>query len=203
MEIGRMKAWLRGMAWLVAACAPSGAASQETASAQLVEETKAVALGLQQRIAGRLKEELERGGPEGAIAVCANIAQASAARVSRERGWRVSRVSLRARNALIGDPDPWEQRALLDFTARAARGEDASAMEFHEIVNEPAGRYLRYMKALPVVPLCMNCHGPAETLNPGVREALAREYPNDRATGFAVGMIRGGLTVKRPLPPAR
>ena len=138
--------------------------------------------------------------PEGpGKAALTTVAEATAGRVSRERGWRVARVSLRARNPLIGLADPWEQRVLLDFTARQAKGEDAVPMEQSEIVTEPAGRYLRYLKALPVAPLCMNCHGPENTLKPEVRAALQREYPGDRATGFTVGQVRGGLTVKRPL----
>lgn len=177
----------------------AGVQAQDAETRRLVEETKAVALGMQQQIATRLRAEIDKGGVEAAIAVCSTVAEATAGRVSRERGWRVARVSLRARNPLIGLADPWEQRVLLDFTARQAKGEDAVPMEQSEIVTEPAGRYLRYLKALPVAPLCMNCHGPENTLKPEVRAALQREYPGDRATGFTVGQVRGGLTVKRPL----
>lgn len=165
----------------------------------LVEETKAVALGMQQQIAARLRAELEAGGVEGALAVCSTVAESAASRASRERGWRIARVSLKPRNPLVGFPDPWEQRALLDFERRRARGEDPVLMEHFEIVEEPAGRFLRYVKALPVMPLCMNCHGPLDSLKPEVRDALQKDYPLDRATGFSVGQIRGGLAVKRPL----
>lgn len=178
------------------------AARAETPAAReqaLVEETKAVALGMQQQIAARLRAYLEADDVEGALAVCSAVAENAASRASRERGWRIARVSLKPRNPLVGFADPWEQRALLDFDERRARGEDPAQMERFEIVHEPAGRFLRYVKALPVAPLCMNCHGPSETLRPQVRAALQKEYPLDRATGFSVGQIRGGLAVKRPL----
>lgn len=175
------------------------AQGSDTGLQALVEETKAVALGMQQHIAARLKAELEAGDVEGALAVCTAVAESTASRASRERGWRISRVSLKPRNPLVGFPDPWEQQALLDFDRRRARGEDPMQMERYEVVNEPAGRFLRYVKALPVVPLCMSCHGAAESLKPEVRAALQKEYPLDRATGFSVGQIRGGLAVKRPL----
>lgn len=174
-------------------------AAQEPEARALIEETKAVALGMQQRIAARLHAELEAGGVEGAFAVCTSVAEATASRASRERGWRIARVSLKPRNPLVGSPDPWEQIVLIDFNARLARGEDPAQMEHFEIVNEPAGRFLRYVKALPVTPLCMNCHGPYETLKPEIRAALRREYPGDRAVGFSAGQIRGALVVKRPL----
>jgi hypothetical protein len=53
------------------------------------------------------------------------------------------------------------------------------------------------MKAIPVQPLCVACHGPAETLSPAVRERLAKEYPHDRATGYSPGQVRGAITVKK------
>jgi hypothetical protein len=65
-------------------------------------------------------------------------------------------------------------------------------------VQEPAGRYFRYMKALPVIPLCLGCHGGAE-VSAAVKERLAAEYPNDRGTGYALGQVRGAITVKRAL----
>jgi hypothetical protein len=55
------------------------------------------------------------------------------------------------------------------------------------------------MKALPVQPVCVNCHGDAANLAPEIKERIAREYPADRATGYLPGQIRGAVSVKRPL----
>jgi hypothetical protein len=55
------------------------------------------------------------------------------------------------------------------------------------------------MKALPTQPLCLNCHGAPADLSPAVKARLAERYPNDKATGYAVGQIRGAMTLKRPL----
>ncbi len=38
---------------------------------------------------------------------------------------------------------------------------------------------------------CLACHGPADGLNEDVRSALAESYPDDQATGFAEGDLRG------------
>lgn len=54
------------------------------------------------------------------------------------------------------------------------------------------------MKALPVQPLCINCHGPAEQLSPAVKQQLQTHYPQDRGTGYAVGQIRGAMTIRKP-----
>ena len=57
----------------------------------------------------------------------------------------------------------------------------------------------RYMKALPVAPVCVQCHGEQANMAPELVQALARDYPHDAATGYAPGQIRGAVTVQRPL----
>jgi hypothetical protein len=55
------------------------------------------------------------------------------------------------------------------------------------------------MKALPTQKLCLNCHGAEAQIAPEAKEKLKVLYPNDLATGYSEGQIRGALTVKRPL----
>ncbi|WP_230369260.1 c-type heme family protein [Paludibacterium denitrificans] len=49
-------------------------------------------------------------------------------------------------------------------------------------------------------PMCLTCHGPAEQIPTEVRQALQRSYPHDKATGYQPGMIRGAVSITRPLP---
>jgi hypothetical protein len=58
----------------------------------------------------------------------------------------------------------------------------------------------RYLRALPTVELCTQCHGPADKLSPAVTAQLKALYPDDRATGYKVGDIRGAMTLSRPAP---
>lgn len=188
---------------LIAALIAAGALAAGPVLAQdvaaLTGQARDAAGTLQKTLASKLLAEIKAGGPESAIPVCTALAPEAAGKLSRERGWRVTRVSLKVRNPVLGTPDAWEQRALADFDARAARGEKPDTLEAAEIVTEPQGRYFRYAKALPVAGLCLNCHGEADKVSPGVRERLAREYPHDRATGYREGQIRGAISVKRPL----
>jgi hypothetical protein len=117
--------------------------------------------------------------------------------ISRQSGMRVTRVALRPRNRALGEPDVWEQRVLLDFENRVAKGEKVDALEYHEVVDEPAGRVFRYMKALPVSQPCLLCHGPSNQLSEGVRALLATEYPNDKALEYNIGQVRGAVSVKK------
>lgn len=165
-----------------------------------LQESRAVAMSLMQQLGAELKKEISANGPDAAIKVCKNIAPELASKLSIEKGWRVTRVSLKTRNPLLGIPDAWEQQALKQFDARAADGEAPDKMEFSESVSEPGGGYFRYLKALPVQPLCLACHGAEEQIPASVKTTLVEQYPHDRAIGYAVGKVRGAISIKRPLP---
>lgn len=184
-------------ALLLLALAPFPAAAQDLDA--LMAASRETAGQLIQQLGAQLRAELAKGGPDAAVAVCKTIAPELAGRISREKGWRVSRVSLKTRNPLLGAPDAWEQQVLEQFDRRAAAGEKAETLELGAVAEEPAGRYYRYMKAIPVQPLCLTCHGTAETIPMAVRERLTTEYPHDRATGYSAGQVRGAVTVKQPL----
>mgnify|MGYP001346161399 CR=1 FL=1 len=143
---------------------------------------------------GRKTSEISRSGPEGAIPVCKDMAPKMAGEISKETGWKIRRVSLKARNDARAIPDAWEKAALEDFDMRAAAGEPVANLEKGETV----GNEYRFVKALPVQPLCLACHGAVEQMSPAVKTALARHYPDDRATGYSLGQIRGAISVRKP-----
>ena len=166
-------------------------------------EARTLASRMIQQLGAALKKEMAASGPEGAVLVCRDIAPMIAGELSRSSGARVARVSLKTRNPLLGTPDAWEHRVLVEFDRRAAMGEKIESLEYVDTVDEPGGRYLRYMKALPVQPLCLACHGSAEQISDAVRARLAAEYPHDRAIGYAPGQVRGAVTIRRPVDIAR
>ena len=176
----------------IAACGADGDDS-------LLPQSRAVAMTFMQELGAALKKEIAVGGPESAINVCSDLAPALARKYSLENGWRVTRVSLKARNAMLGTPDAWEQQVLADFNASAAADEGADKLEFSGVVDEPSGRYFRYLKALPVQPLCLMCHGRPEQLSDAVKSNLAKIYPHDRAIGYSAGQVRGAISIKRRL----
>ena len=92
-------------------------------------------------------------------------------------------------------PDAWERAALEDFDKRAAAGEAPAKLE----KGERIGNEYRFVKALPVQPLCLSCHGPAEQLSPAIKAAIGQHYPNDKATGYSEGQIRGVISVRKGL----
>ncbi len=164
-----------------------------------VEESKAVVGPFGQKLMAANKSAVANGGHESAVGVCKEIAPQMAGDLSRQTGWKLTRVSLKVRNPLLGAPDAWEQKKLQEFDARAAKGDKPDTLVVAEVVEEPAGKYFRFMKAIPVQEGCLACHGDASHISDGMKAKLKLEYPNDKATGYSVGQIRGAISVKRPL----
>ena len=166
--------------------------------AQLLEEARGVATAIPPKLLNVLKEEIAKGGPEGAIGVCREKAPAMAKAASEQTGWAIRRVSLKNRNPKAV-PDAWEEAVLKDFDRRAAAGENLMALEMGEVVSDGGTKIYRYMKALPTQELCLACHGAPEQMSPEVKATLAEHYPNDKGVGYGVGQIRGAMTLKKPL----
>jgi Protein of unknown function (DUF3365) len=159
-------------------------------------EARKVASEVPPKLLATLSAAIDKGGPDGAIAVCRDEAPKLAKAASEQSGWSIRRVSLRQRNPKAA-PDAWERAALEDFDRRAAAGESPATLEKAELVNEGGQQVQRYMRALPTQQLCLACHGNAVSLSPAVSARLKELYPDDRAVGYAVGEIRGAMTLKR------
>lgn len=168
----------------------------EADNSQYLEESRQIAQAFMQRLGGTLKNQLETAGPASAISVCKHVAPALAAEYSRD-GFLVSRVSLKTRNKMLGAPDAWERTILKKFDQLQAQG--TTIPEVSEVTEQADGRWFRYMKAIPIQPLCLQCHGKPDGMAAEVNTMLAREYPDDQAVGYHAGDIRGAITIKRKL----
>jgi Protein of unknown function (DUF3365) len=162
------------------------------------EAARKTAASFMQELMSALQKEMTAGGPAGAIGVCSELAPSIAGKLSRETGWKVTRVTLNVRNPLLGMPDAWEQKVLQDFKKRASKGEDIDKMSFSEVVSEPSGKFFRFMKAVAIKQPCLACHGSEEQIAPAVRAILKERYPHDKATGYKVGDLRGAISIKQP-----
>lgn len=149
---------------------------------------------------GQLKSELQAamksGGPVNAIEVCHRKAPAIATAVSEDKGWVVGRTALKYRNP-DNAPDSWERSVLERFEAQKADGQDPTTLEYFEVVEANGSKSFRYMKAIPTGGVCLACHG--KQIAPDVATKLKDLYPEDQATGFAQGDIRGAFTIQQPM----
>lgn len=164
----------------------------------MVQEMRETAMSMPPKLLDVLNAEIKKSGHAEAMSVCREKAPAMAKALSEAKGVQIRRVSLKNRNPKAV-PDAWERAVLEDFDRRAAAGEKPVTLERGEVVAEGGRKTYRYMKALPTMQPCTNCHGDPATMKPAVIEKLASLYPQDRAVGYKVGDIRGAITLKKPL----
>ena len=182
---------LAAMALAVAALAGVAAPAQATDA----DAAASVAARFQSELKARLMAAMADGGPVVAVTVCRDEAPRIAARVSAESGWTVKRVGTRTRNPATGTPDAWEQAQLADMAVRLAAGETPDTLGRLAVVD---GRQRLAAPILVGAP-CLACHGDPASQPEALRAALRASYPQDAATGYRAGELRGAVIVSRPL----
>lgn len=162
-------------------------------STEYLTRARATADGLGKELQVKLLAALDSLGPEGAVAVCADSAQAWSARHADD-GVYVRRVSLRTRNP-ANRPDEVEERELfrLDSLHRAG-ALPAELVRARTMVT--GDRVVEYMRPIVIQQQCLTCHGDRDGMAPAVRQLLSARYPADRAVGYSAGELRGMISVR-------
>lgn len=173
-----------------------GPASADNDIKQRAQKSKAVVKEFMTQLKGELQAAMKAGGPVNAIDVCNKKAPVIAKSLSDKYGWKVARTSLKTRNA-SNAPDSWETKVLNKFEERKAKGEAVKPMVHFEVVSGDGKKAFRFMKAIPTAEVCLKCHG--SNIAPGIKAKLEKTYPDDRATGFKLGDIRGAFTITQPM----
>ncbi len=147
-----------------------------------------------QTLGKNLQEALQQGGVSHAISFCNVNAMPIIDSLSKSYNATIRRVSFKTRNPL-DQPDEIE-RALLD------------AYEFQWKDSIPLNANVqklgddRYLFTKPIFvdnALCLVCHGkPENGLLNETAEFLKKEYPDDQATGYEIGDLRGMWSITLP-----
>jgi hypothetical protein len=163
---------------------------------QLTQESRAAIKALGGELKGTLQASIKANGPVDSITVCRVEAPKMASKISAAKGMTVARTSLKYRNQ-ANKPDAWEKSVLEQFEQRKANGESVKTLEFSEVTEHDGQKVFRYMKAIPTGEVCLVCHG--SNVSDPIVARINSLYPNDTATGFKKGDIRGAFTVIQPV----
>jgi hypothetical protein len=139
--------------------------------------------GLGKALLAELTEGLKQG-PAPAITVCSERAPVLAAEKAKEFGVRIGRTSRSLRNPANGAPE-WAKQHVAGGAAAPA------------YFAGPGGEF-GALFPIQLQPQCVQCHGKPAELAAEVKDVLAKKYPQDRATGFAAGDLRGWFWVEVP-----
>jgi len=137
-----------------------------------------------QKLAGRLMQAMGEQGPAAAIAVCQKEASKIATEVGDEAGLRIGRTGVRLRNQ-DNQPPSW---------AKTLTDKRVDTPTFAKLSNGDAAALL----PIKLQGQCLMCHGPKEQIAPIISDQLANLYPDDQATGFQEGELRGWFWIQKP-----
>lgn len=158
-----------------------------------MQRSREIARSFMTSLKGELQAALQSDGFGGAIGVCKTASaeiedQASEADPAIVR---VRRVSMKTRNPERHTPTPAETEMLQRFERQVSEGVLPSPMTVHD-----EGLVTVMFPIVINDPVCVVCHGAEDQIPAEVIDALKREYPHDRARGYAMGDLRGALTVE-------
>jgi hypothetical protein len=158
-------------------------------SAMLADSAQAVLLTELQRV-------IAEQGIEAAIPYCHSNAYKLVAGVVGENGTTIKRVSEKNRNP-ENTPDATELEILEAYTYAAEQNITLT----EEVRFSEDKRYVLYTKPISLQStLCLNCHGTVgKEVQPAVAAKIASLYPDDKATGYQLGELRGMWSIKMPL----
>jgi hypothetical protein len=138
----------------------------------------------------QMMEALKAGlaeGPVAAIEACAVEAPAIASSLSVD-GVRLGRTTHRPRNLANAGPE-WAAEVLRGYLETGDWAPRTVALD---------GGRIGYVEPIRTQAMCLLCHG--EKLGLEVEAEIRQRYPQDQATGFAEGDLRGGFWVSYPEP---
>lgn len=139
------------------------------------------------KLSGALGEAIGKSGPAGALSVCSEKAPQIAKEVAAAHGVTLRRATNKPRNPKNA-ADEVEKAALEVFLAALENQETPNPQV---ITNADGSRDF----LAPIVlgnPLCLQCHGaPSKDIGPETLAAIQKLYPDDKATGFQLGDLRG------------
>lgn len=152
---------------------------------QIAQRDRALAArdAMATRLKGRLMEVLGSDVPATAIVVCAEDAPQIAADVAREHDVSIGRTSFRLRNPK-NTPPVWTTQLVAD--------------RIDEPIYLSDGRKLGALLPIRLEVPCLSCHGPEDAISQQIKGSLEEHYPDDQATGFRKGDLRGWFWVEVP-----
>lgn len=138
--------------------------------------------GLELVLKTRLMGEIQTNGPVSAVGVCSDEAPEFAQGVGEKYGLQIGRTSFKLRNP---------QNAAPDWMADVVEQRAEEPMYFGKGADSFAAAY-----PIRIATPCLVCHGSPDTIAQSVGDAIKEHYPDDQATGFALGDLRGWFWVE-------
>jgi len=161
-----------------------------------VQRGQAIASETFALLSSNLQAALQSGGISNALPFCSLAASPLTAGMAEKHGVTLRRVTHKARNP-AGQADAVELGVLRSFEAALATSTNPPPPL---VTNLAAGQATFFAPIVLNKELCLKCHGESGRDITAENLALIRSlYPNDEATGFQLGQLRGAWRIDFPI----
>ena len=142
-------------------------------------------------LGGNLIKHMKEGGPQQAIPFCNTAAQPLTEEVARKYNVLIKRTSHKIRNE-NNKPTKAEETILKQYLTLISNNNK----ELKPIVSKDKEGKVHFYAPIKLEAKCLACHGTigkeVTTKTDSILKAL---YPNDKATGFKTGDLRGIVSI--------
>jgi hypothetical protein len=157
---------------------------------QMVQKGSEVSTALVQKLGGDLKSQMLSGGPMTALHFCSQNALSLTEQIAKEYGTSIKRVSIQSRNP-VNAATSEEKSVLNEWQTMINNKETLPPYKLTKLSN---GKAVYFKPIFINNETCLKCHGDISVDSP-LGKAIKETYPEDQATGYKMGDLRGMIAV--------
>jgi len=155
----------------------------------LMQRGEKAASALVQKLGGELKAKMQASGPVEAVKFCSNNALTLTEQTGIQEGVKIKRITLNERNP-VNTPTPLERSLLQEWGKNVQNGQPIQP----KLVQNKKDEFTYYKPLIINNDVCLKCHGVLDEQS-ALAKSIKETYPNDHATGYKMGDLRGMIAV--------
>lgn len=153
----------------------------ETEIASLSKLGDSIATEVQNTLLKNVSNAIEKGGTDYAVEYCNLKALPLTDSISQKHQVKIQRLSNKNRNPNNAIETAIDQKAWKHIQSQKSS----------TILQDHQGKVYYYKPIVAAMPTCIKCHGTTEDISENTQKIIAQQYPNDKATGYKTGDLRG------------
>lgn len=162
-------------------CNTPKVSNTEPSDSLLIRFGDSVAQEMQRVLLQNVAQAIQKGGTDFAVSFCNMRAPQLTDSISKRHYTTVQRLTDRNRN-----PENY-----LKTATDSMAWEKITTGERYFIEQEQDGNKYFYKPIFVAMPTCISCHGNANDIAESTHKIITNKYPNDKATGYKQGDLRG------------
>ncbi len=157
---------------------------------EYISKGKEIAQTTVKKLGSNLMKHMKEGGPQQAIPFCNATANPLTEEMAKKYSVSIKRTSLKIRNE-ENKPNEAEETILKQYLASISNNE-----ELKPIVSKDKAGKVHFYAPIKLEAKCLACHGTiGKEVTVKTDSILKALYPNDKATGFKIGDLRGIVNI--------